>query len=141
MVCLPSTDQSRTYYCTKECQTKDWTNHKHVCKTLRNEIEYQSLTNATQFLSNIFYLLRIESFDLSIKSMKLEGTTLVVCEGQYEDDGRVVDAPFEIMDVSSGSINRMLLSMMACDDTLGHMHYLIHMILLGKSKEMHTYHD
>lgn len=136
VVCLPSSTKTWTYYCSKDCQGKDWLNHKETCKLLKNEIDQQSFINAAQFLLDVFYVFRFTSFDLSVKSVEWVGDDLVVHEGKYEEGARVVDAPFDLMKSFDKETNTLLLSLMACDDTQGHMHHLIKMIMLG---EYHAY--
>lgn len=137
VVCLLNTDHTRTYYCSKDCQTQDWLQHKDSCKKIKAQIEDQSVINAAQFLTNAFYLYRLAAYDISVKSAAWKDTDLVVHEGDYdksyENGGRVVDIPLDIMRDASGDTNKMLLSTYACDDLLGHLHHLIKLIMLGKS--------
>lgn len=69
-------DLQNTYYCSQECQTTDWDNHKEICyrKSLRKK-----LYRASEILDRIWHALREHTFDLRIsKTIDIDGVFTII---------------------------------------------------------------
>lgn len=55
--------QCVTLYCSKACQTKDWSKHKAACQSAQGR---KKLFRAAELIQETFYAVRAEAFDLKI---------------------------------------------------------------------------
>ncbi|KAF5002171.1 hypothetical protein FGRMN_547 [Fusarium graminum] len=68
-------DSADTFYCSRECQTEDWPNHKKKCNNLKRR---KSLVRAVKLLKATFIAYREVMFDLHVTKIKTCGRALVV---------------------------------------------------------------
>ena len=55
-----------TLYCSKACQTKDWSAHKQACQSLQSR---KKLSRAAQLIQDFFLAIKAEVFDLNITNV------------------------------------------------------------------------
>lgn len=71
-----------TLYCSKPCQTKDWSKHKAACQSAQAR---KKLFRAAEFLQETFFALKAEILDFNVTKVERAG------------DGKInfFDAPFK----------------------------------------------
>jgi hypothetical protein len=56
-----------TLYCSRSCQSKDWSSHKKACQAAQGR---KKLFRAAELIQETFYAVRAESFDLNITKVE-----------------------------------------------------------------------
>lgn len=125
---------SSTWYCGKDCQTKDWPAHKIHCKEIRAKVDFRSLKRAARILHALFEQDRRTGFDLSIADATRKGRLLYVKEGEYDFKQTFLPG-YAHVEASTLKLepddHAMLLGMMCCDDVMIQFHECCSLFLRG----------
>lgn len=126
--------QGATFYCSKACQTKNWSKHKVVCRSAQGR---KKLFRAAELIQETFFALKFEILDFNVTKVERAG------------DGKIhfSDAPFEGFPVygriskcleQASDIKRAVMSYCAGGDVFADVfHRIVVKAFTGKLKLVH----
>lgn len=113
-----------TFYCSKECQTADYKDHKRIC------LARQQLFRGADILKQAFLEFREKGFDLDIYDIKEVGDELhFYTATQSSDAGPLYTFPSHL--ISDQADKEALLTYGACNDVLRYLSPLVERVLQG----------
>lgn len=117
------------HYCGKECQTKDWPNHKINCKDIWME---KPLARAADLIQAAWLNFRENTWDTPITHLEVKNNELITYDGdQRVRSGYFVKFPNDIM--PDDSVKAGVLCNMMCNEPLAYLHSFIAMLIAGES--------
>jgi len=123
-----------TLYCSKECQTKDWSKHKTACQSAQGR---KKLFRAAELIQETFFALRAEAFDLNVtKVERAEDGSLDFYDSPFK--GFALYGPAAACLDTEVNVKRAVLSYRAGGDVFADGFYdLIVKALKGNSHDLH----
>ncbi|KAF2134014.1 hypothetical protein P153DRAFT_392636 [Dothidotthia symphoricarpi CBS 119687] len=114
-------------YCQKECQVRDWPNHKVICKAQRLEQAIERMANITH---QAYLTFRENTWDTPIEKIEDKEDELVIFDGDQKLNLRNF-TPFPDKLVKNDRTKMAMLCMLICNEPLAFMHSLITKLLRG----------
>ena len=121
----------RTFFCSSECQTMGWKDHKVLCNRLSLRKKLQRIA---WMIDTAWHTYREKAFDVSITNVQVEGNMLVIYEDGYTDwfiKYRSYCWPFPTSVAVNDQDKRAVLDFMCCGDAIAYMQELIVCLLKG----------
>lgn len=126
----PAVIEEKPWYCTTECQRIHWTEHRRICKALKQRKEFFRLGS---LLQGLFYMYREKVFDRPVVRMEEDGK-LLVHESAWPRirSGLDMVQPFPSNLCRDTFDKQSLLVYLACEDAVGWMHDLVRVLAPGE---------
>jgi hypothetical protein len=134
--CKNGPDIKATFYCSAECQRRDWPRHRILCKLLQTR---KALYRAASILQEIFYIHREKVFDTEVEKVEEKNGKLYVHEKKWKE--KKIKNPHELIIPFPSSIfqnpedKMAVLANMACTDAVAWMHELVNYFLSGEQRD------
>lgn len=118
-----------TWYCSPECQQKDWRFHKYACKEAQAR---GSLYRVGGIIQLAFYAYLEKSFDVAITKVEKEKADLLLHQGPNDQNSK---SPFPNELFQDEGDKLAALTVMTCGNAVGFARVLLETMLPGQ------YHD
>ncbi|KAF1846045.1 uncharacterized protein K460DRAFT_386407 [Cucurbitaria berberidis CBS 394.84] len=120
------------YYCTKDCQNKDWSKHKVHCK---DPFE-KPLALAADLIQAAWLNFRENTWDTPIERVEVKEDELITYDGdQWAKSGQFVKFPNDLM--PNDSVKAGVLCNMMCNEPLAYLYNFISILISALPIEIH----
>jgi hypothetical protein len=120
-------EETRTWYCSKECQTQHWVQHKAHCLEITSDIQVH---RGARLAQAAFYIFRKHAFDVIVAHIR-EDKNLLVLRQQNPNVVNDMFIPFPQHLVPNKEAEEMLLTYCACEESVAILHNLLRMAFNG----------
>ncbi|KAJ4364665.1 hypothetical protein N0V83_009262 [Neocucurbitaria cava] len=118
---------SSLVYCCRYCQTKDWPNHKIICRNTQLE---KTLVRVTDIVQTAYFTFRENTWDTPITTIEEEGNELLIYDGDQKNNATYF-VKFPIHLIKNKGVRMAVLTAWMCAEPLAFMHNLIMKLLDG----------
>ena len=119
--------ETKTCYCSAECQKADWASHKKECRHLQDR---KQLYRAGETIQSAWYAYRQRLFDILIEKIEKRGEDIYIWEGQYKLEQILAAFPAELF--SDLKDKQGILTFLACSDGMAYMHDMMKRAIEGE---------
>ena len=113
------------WYCTKECQKRDWEDHKPTCKASKDREKLYRAAYVAQQVVHIFY---VSAFAWPIDRIEKQGTEWHIYS-KFIKGGKIVDSAAEAFPNMEERL--AVVTYQGCCGALAFLHELLKMLLNG----------
>ena len=124
------------HYCSKSCQTKDWKEHKVICKDMQLQ---KILSRVAEIFQKAYLDFRENTWDTPIVKIQERPDEIFIYDGDQSKNTKLfIDFPHHL--IQNEQVRLAVLTAWMCNEPLGFLHDLIEKLLKGQKSSENCVH-